>query len=361
MNIRNAVLILGYNNTRINDVKKIKETARIYLNAITILCKKSPTSEDKNVADYAIDVELDKKQENIDKVIAAIEALSVNVIALLPFSDPGTQLGSVLAAQMGLKGPDLTKIDSALNKYAFRKAEKNAKHLPMGYKPIRFEKIESYEALCKLHQELDKKLFLKPTSEGNSRGCINLSHYKDLNCAWSEVEQYLSDGVVGEQLITDSDEYSWDHVSGFSWVTEKKTTENQYSAEIQQIVPAPISQQKKELIANAGEFMASLAGYNSGACHNEIFYSSCSGTIRGVEPNLRPAGMRIWDLAALAFEDFDPWKEWVLWAAGKNLTQSSSSNFKQQCYAGIRMISSKKIGILQHLPFISPESLYSKC
>ncbi|WP_296619966.1 hypothetical protein [Marivirga sp.] len=357
MNLQNAVLILGYNNTRINDVKRIRETARNTLNAATILCKKSPTVEDKNTADFVIDVALNSDQKNIDNIMNAIKDISINVVAVLPFSDPGTQLGSKLALHLGLRGPDVNKVNTALDKYAYRQAEKNAQGYPRGYKPIFAEKIDSFEQLCAIHKQLNGKTFLKPTSEGNSRGCMNLSHVHSLENAWSEVRKYISSGVVAEELVSNSEEYSWDHVAGFSWVTEKKTTQNQYRAEIQQIVPAPLSDVETSLITNAGTFMSELAGSNHGACHNEVFYSEKCQSVQAVEPNLRPAGMRIWDLAALAYENFEPWKEWLLWTSQNNRQESFLNTLNQKCYAGLRMITAVKEGILQNIPEINLNTL----
>lgn len=68
-----------------------------------------------------------------------------------------------------------------------------------------------------------------------------------------------------------------------------------------------------------------------------------------VEPNSRPAGMRIWDLAGLVF-DFDPWAAWLNYSrAGK----SAPEFVEQRGYAGIRMISAPADGVLSSLPHLS--------
>lgn len=357
MKHQNAILILGYNNTRINDVRKIQETAKRTLNAITVLCKKSPSKEDENAADFVIDVDLNSDNKNLDIVMGAVRNLAINIVAILPFSDPGTQLGSLLALKLGLRGPDINKVDAALNKHAFRQAERNAKFLPNSYKPIKAEQIESFDQLSTLYKKLNGKIFLKPSSEGNSRGCINLSYQCSLEKAWAEVIQYMPSGVIAEELVSNADEYSWDHVSGFSWITEKKTTQNQYRAEIQQIVPAPLSGSTAAVINESGQFMSFLSGSNHGACHNEVFFSDTLQIAKGVEPNLRPAGMRIWDLASLAYENFDPWKEWLLWAADTSSLEILSKNLKQKCFAGLRMITAQKDGVLKNIPVINLNQL----
>ena len=67
--MKNAILVIGYNNTRINDVKKIREKAKLCLGALTVLCKKDPTEADKIAVDFAIDVGLENKQENVNIVL----------------------------------------------------------------------------------------------------------------------------------------------------------------------------------------------------------------------------------------------------------------------------------------------------
>lgn len=343
----NAVLVLGYNNTRVNDVRKIKTKAKEFLNAVTVLCKVSPTTDDLAAADHAIDVGLEESDINVDKVIYACKKKNLNIIALLPFSDPGTQLGAALAKRLNLRGHSLEKVKAALDKGMFRKQESTCTVTPPGYKKIKSTYIQTYDDLHNLFTEYNGKLFLKPACEGNSRGCINTSQYQNLEEAWAQVSQYLKGGIVAEELIDKGEEYSWDHVCGYSWITEKQTTQNGYRAEVQQILPAPLNETISTLIADAGIFMSDVSGSNQSACHNEIFYQKDTNTVVGVEPNLRPAGMRIWDLAEIAYANFDPWKEWLLWAASVN--NVTPCNLKQEYYVGIRMITAQKSGILKKL------------
>jgi hypothetical protein len=348
VNKTKAVLVLGYNNTRINDVRKIREKAKQHLNAITILCKKNPNQEDKGSVDHAIDVGLELSDENINKVSEELRNIAASPIALLPFSDPGTQLAGGLTKIFPLQGPDQNKIQAALNKRTFREFEQQATNIPNSYKRIKSIEIQSIEQLKSLHKELKGKIFLKPAKEGNSRGCINLMSVQDLEKSWDEINKYLSAGIVAEELILGGAEYSWDHVNGYSWVTEKRTTNDYYNTEYQHIVPAPLDKKAAQSISEAGEFMANIAGYKNGACHNEVFYFADSNKVCAVEPNLRPAGGRIWDLANLAFDNFDPWKEWILWSSGK--VDSNKKKLNHTYFSGIRKIRALKNGILEHLP-----------
>ena len=59
---------------------------------------------------------------------------------------------------------------------------------------------------------------------------------------------YREGGIVLEELIQNAREYSWDYVAGSTWVTEKTTTEGAYRAEIQQVVPAPLTPKSLSLM-----------------------------------------------------------------------------------------------------------------
>ncbi len=342
----NVILVIGYNNTRINDVKKIQKRALESLNAQTVLCKKSPTEEDRNAVDHVIDVDLSATAENVRHVIEECTRLDFKIIAILPFSDPGTQLGAALADALRLPGHDKNKILAAFDKSHFRKQESETQNAPENYLKVGSQRIHSYDELAALFHK-NKKVFLKPACEGNSRGCIAIHNENDLKTAWPQLEKYLSAGVVAEQLITNAEEYSWDHINGHSWITEKETTQNSYRAEIQQIVPAFLTEEKAKMLNEAGHFMAELCGHHNAACHNEIFFLKESNQVAAVEPNLRPAGMRIWDLAALAFQNFNPWEEWLKWATHQ---KSEITQLTREYYSGIRMIGAKQDGVLKHLP-----------
>jgi hypothetical protein len=345
--MQDVVLVLGYNNTRINDVKKIRQKALRYLRAQTVLCKKNPNDEDKKAADYVIDVGLEGNEQNVNLVKSTCSKALLNIVALLPFSDPGTQLGAALARDFSLPGPNVGKVCAALDKLTFRQQEQIETVVPNGYKKVSTMRVNDVEQLRNVYEDLAGRIFLKPAREGNSRGCIYITSWEQCLLAWQEVSKYLPGGVIVEELIENGFEFSWDHVAGKSWITEKQTTSGNYRAEIQQIVPAPLSKDISDLIMSAGRFMAEISGSNGGACHNEIFYLQNSNQVSAVEPNLRPAGMRIWDLAAISYAQFDPWKEWVLWAAGKSVGRSK--NLRQVCYSGIRMIRAPKDGRLKDI------------
>lgn len=352
--MRDAILVLGYNNTRINDVRKIREKAKQCIGAITVLCKKDPNEVDKSAVDFAIDVGLEQSDENLEIVVRSCEEHNVRIVGILPFSDQGTQLGAKLAKHLNLPGANPEYITAALNKHDFREKEKIAQK-PEGYVAVNARKVTSLAELQSTFKEFNAPLFLKPMAEGNSRGCIAIKQYEDCEAAWNEVKKYLAGGITAEKLVENAQEYSWDHIAGYSWITEKMTTQTKYRAEPQHIIPAPILQDEENLLRNGAHFMGELCGYNGVACHNEIFLLNTKTEVMAVEPNLRPAGAKIWDVSTHAFENFDPWALWVKWAAGR--MDSTPKQLKQKCFAGIRFISARKNGKIKDISIDTLEKL----
>jgi hypothetical protein len=351
---KNAVLVLGYNNTRIDDVRKIKKSAKSNLDAITVLCKSAPTQADLEAADLVIDVGLRGTAEEVQKVKDALVANYLSPVALLPFSDPGTQLGAALSHALNLRGADPELIRGALDKHSFRTLEARSSAAPSGYRKVASTLIHSLAELVDTYDRYGGQGFLKPAQEGNSRGCIHLSKQADLQNAWDQVSIYADGGIVLEELIEGGAEYSWDQVNGYAWITEKKTTQDAYRAEYQQIVPAPLSENHSAKLSETGAYMSGLVGNGMGACHNELFLFASTDETVAVEPNLRPGGMRIWDLASLAFRNFNPWDEWIRWAAGAQAPGTRA--LERQFYAGIRYLRSGVDGLFPAPSTIAPDT-----
>lgn len=138
----------------------------------------------------------------------------------------------------------------------------------------------------------------------------------------SDIEQWLEDnesslksGVICEEILSDDNEFSFDGVAGSYWITQKFTTRGAFRAEYQHIMPAPLPKTSTEKIHSVLEPLITNLGSRGGAFHHEFFILS-DGRIASVEPNRRPAGMWLWDLATLAFEDFNPWHLWIAHCAG---------------------------------------------
>jgi len=348
MMTQKAILVIGYNNTRVNDVKKIAALGKEHLDAVTVLCKKSPMPQDFKAADYVIDTDLYAEQALAETVIQQCRDLDLSIIAVLPFSDQGTQLGAILAKTLNLPGANPEYIRGALDKSYFRQQEQQCAEFPVGYRPIFSTTIHSKHELQIIMRQYPDGVFLKPCQEGNNRGCTAVLGIEDCDRAWNFVEKYKAGGIIAEELILDAQEYSCDSVGHLSWLTLKFTslgTSGKYRGENGYILPAPDNQNDTDNKLAAGIFMANLCGSNEGAYHNELFYKD--GTIMAVEPNLRPAGGRIWDAAAIAFEDFNPWLCWLKSMAGLPVEQTQ---LKRACYVGVRAIEVMRDGCVIQLP-----------
>ena len=342
-----AFIVMGYNNTRLADVKKIESYAREFHGAELVLCKNGISDVDREAVHHCVESDLLATEESVDAILDYLRTHAIDLIGVLPFSDRGVPIGALLAKRLGLPGADPAGTDGAFDKHVYRTREAQYPDLPAFHRTIRAREIGSAEQARAFWDEVaPQRVFLKPKGEGNSLGCTRVDEAADLDRAFAALSPYLAGGVMAEECVDGAREYSVDHVAGFSWLTEKATTTGAYRAEVQQIVPAPLDAQAADRIRQSGFTAAEICGYGGSAFHNEIFLLSGGLQTAVVEPNLRPAGMRIWDLAALAF-DFDPWAAWLNSAR----TGKPAQEFvDQRGFAGIRMLRSGADGVLTELP-----------
>ncbi|WP_367043743.1 hypothetical protein [Streptomyces sp. Je 1-332] len=346
----NAFVVMGYNNTRLGDVKKIESYAREFHDAELILCKGGISAGDREAIRNCIECDLSPTGENVDLIVTYLKDRSLDLVGVLPFSDKGVQIGALLAERLGLPGCDPVRAAGAADKYSYRMAEAEFGGLPDSMCRVRAQEIDDAQDIRGFWDSVaPSKVFLKPRGEGNSRGCTRVDRRESIDAVFAELQPYLAGGVMAEECVDDAREYSVDHVAGFSWVTEKVTTTGAFRAEIQQIVPAPLDPAVESRVRQAGFTAAEVCGHADGAFHNEIFLFPGGEKAAVVEPNSRPAGMRIWDLAALAF-DFDPWAAWLHYSReGKPAPEFTD----QRGYAGIRMIPAPADGVLSSLPAVA--------
>ena len=356
MNTTSCVVVVGYNGNRVHDIQKLRELCKTLYNARLILLVDVIQPDDEQVADHVCSTSLapEKVAASLELVVGCLNADRWKLIGVLPFSDRGVLLGAALASHFGLPGITPGEARAGLDKQIFRKLEAAASTSPEHYRPVFSARIESLPELRQRVIELGGKAFIKPACEGASRGCRVIHHPSECDEAWHALKPYREGGIVLEELIQNAREYSWDYVAGSTWVTEKTTTEGAYRAEIQQVVPAPLTADVQARLSAAGRHMSALVSLDNGAYHNEVFLRA-GGLTSAVETNMRPGGMHIWDLARLAFVDFDPWETWVRWAVeGKTEHQDPVA----RGYCGIRLLRAPADGLLRATPDI--ESLARK-
>lgn len=341
-------VVVGYNNVRIYDVEKLRKKCAELFNARLVLITENPLPQDYKAADivWACSLAAANARRSLDLIANLIAAARYDILGVLPFSDRGVLLGALLAHRFGLPGGDPETAQAGLDKLVFRNLDTAARQYPENYKPLACRQVKSREDLRGVVDRLQGKAFLKPAKEGNSRGCTVILDRDECDAAWDSLAKYHSDGIIVEELVETAREYSWDYVAGSTWLTEKKVTETRYRAEIQQIVPAPLSARRQAILDAAGQHMRALVSTTHGAFHNEIFLLP-GDRVAAVETNMRPAGMHIWDLAALSFQDFDPWTAWIRWAA---TGECKSRALRHDYHVGIRLIKAPRTGRLLELP-----------
>jgi biotin carboxylase len=252
-------------------------------------------------------------------------------------------MGSFYAKSKGLRYDDPQKGLAGIDKSVFREHE-NSTNLPHWYKKPLFLKVNSFEEARDFIKKADRKLFIKPTCEGNSRGCFAVESINDLESYKEILEKYWLDGVIIEEYIQDCHEYSFESIDDFQVITEKKTTEGRFRVEIQHILPAPLTVCAYARLILAGKEVGKIVGSNNGAEHNELFLHS-QGHVYCVEPNRRPAGMKIWDMIKVAF-DFDMYKAWLNWACNGEI--ATNYPVQNKYFVGYRMLRARKSGTLEN-------------
>ncbi|VVM59098.1 hypothetical protein PS662_01215 [Pseudomonas fluorescens] len=350
MKTTSCVVVVGYNGNRVNDIQKLRDLCKTLYNARLILVVERIQADDDQVADHVCSASLAPEDvaSSLELVAGCLSADCWKLIGVLPFSDRGVLLGAALALHFGLPGITPDEARAGLDKQIFRTLEAASSTSPENYRPVFSTRIESLAELRQRVVELGGKAFIKPACEGASRGCRVIQHPCECDEAWQALKPYREGGIVLEELIQNAREYSWDYVAGSTWVTEKTTTEGAYRAEIQQVVPAPLSVDVQARLAAAGRHMSGLVSLDNGAYHNEVFLRS-DGLTSAVETNMRPGGMHIWDLARLAFVDFNPWERWVRWAVEGT---TSHHDPVARGYCGIRLLRAPAGGLLRSLPDI---------
>ncbi|NQW45812.1 MAG: hypothetical protein HQ462_10470 [Deltaproteobacteria bacterium] len=342
--MKSIVAIFGYNNSRIYDVLKIKNLVKVKTGAEILLIKEGITAEDLEVTPFCFD----HKPEDphmLPSLLSYLRVNDFNLIGCLPFSDKGVIGAAHIAQQLNLFGDDSATSFAMLNKNTFRELESKTDVDPKFYKRPFFALAQSRAQVNEFFLQ-HGPFFLKPVAEGNSRGCMKIENLADLEIWFQSFSSSLTQGVICEEILSRSDEYSFDGVGGTYWITKKFTTTGPFRAEYQHIIPAPLGDEITQQVHSVLVPLLKNLGSNGGAFHHEFFLLP-DDRIASVEPNRRPAGMGIWDLASWAFEEFNPWTRWIDLCTG---TSVSPLELKPKTFAGVRAVISKNSGRLKSLP-----------
>ena len=309
--MRKWMVIVDYNLSRVDDVRLLLKHGKEAHGLGSILIRRNPTQTDVSLADHVIDLSpLDV--DFVEKAVAALKPFLGEISAVLPFSDDSVWSGAKLAETLGVAADQPDAAEAAFSKSVYRKWETELRRqLTAGGMMVpRFARIESLEDLASFARLCPFGFVLKPSCEGNNRGVLRLLPGDSLLEAFEEVESYLSGGLVAEELISFPEEYSFDGVGALNFITQKLSVNSRYPVEYGQIVPARLPKKVSDSVRFAGLSANKIVGQSFGPFHNEIKYSPSLNQSAVIEPNRRPAGMKIWHLAEKVF-GVNLFKLWV--------------------------------------------------
>jgi hypothetical protein len=303
-------VVVDYNLTRINDVRLLTSYARRAYGLRTVLVRGHLKPHDRELADHAID--LSPRTPGFVKAAAEHVLALGTPVAVLPFSDDAVQTGAALAARLDVRADSAALADAAFSKEAYRTREWQHCELFAGagvHTPA-FQVVWSYAELARFYATHSGGFVVKPTCEGNNRGVLRVDPGTDLATVFGEVQAYVGQGLICEELIDWPEEYSFDGIGHLSWVTEKLSASGRYPVERGQTVNAPLSPRTIAAVQRAGTLANLMCGQRLGPFHNEVKLDRATGVTAVMEPNRRPAGMFIWHLAARVF-GVNPFHLWV--------------------------------------------------
>lgn len=296
------LLIVDYNLTRVADVENMARYARQRYSSHTLLIRARPGLRDREICDHVID--LDPLSDNfVERALILLTPFRERIRAGMVFSDNAVQRGAALLERLNLPTDSAALAAGAFSKRVYREMESRNRDL-LEAQSLLVPRCASVMTVGDLRQfsELNPAGFvLKPSCEGNNRGVVVVRKGDSLETAFALVEPYLENGAICEQLIPFRREFSFDGVGETEFVTEKVSTEGRYPVEVAQILPAHLTVIERATLTRAGRLANLLVGQRDGAFHNEIKLSDDGSQAAVVEPNRRPAGMKIWTLAQAVY------------------------------------------------------------
>ncbi|MFE2282627.1 acetyl-CoA carboxylase biotin carboxylase subunit family protein [Streptomyces sp. NPDC059443] len=311
-------LMVDYNLSRIEDVRRMRDYAYQAHGVLVTLVRARPTDADRLICDEVIDLD----PLHPDFVEAGEKLLGPRrgeFAAGIVFSDNAVRSGAELLRRLGLTVDSPELAEGAFCKLAYRRAEDEIRQQLAAQRVLvpGFARITSMDDLREFALRHPDGFVVKPTKEGNNRGVVLVRSGDDLGAAFEEVLPYLADGVICEQIIPYEREYSYDGLGHLWFVTEKLSAAGRYPVEFAQVLPARLTEAGRASVERAGRQANVLVGQCDGPFHNEIKLSDDDRYAAVVEPNRRPAGMKIWSLARWVY-GIDLYHAWVDSAFGED-------------------------------------------
>lgn len=305
------LLIVDYNLTRVGDVAHIAGLAQASYGAGTVLIRPNPGERDKALCDYVVDLD-PLAPHFVEQALLLLGPLRPRIRAGLVFSENAVHTGALLLEALALPVDSAVLAVGAYSKWQYRVGETRIRDLFAAQSVLvpAHAAIQTLEDLQAFANAYPAGFVVKPSCEGNNRGVVAVRAGDDLDAAFAKVKPYLQGGVLCEELILYEREYLFDGVGENCFITEKVSAPRPYPVELAQILPPRLTETERTTLTRAGRLANLLVGQRHGPFHNEIKLSDDGMQAAVVEPNRRPAGMKIWTLAHAVY-GIDFYNLWV--------------------------------------------------
>jgi hypothetical protein len=305
------LLIVDYNLSRVADVAHLAAYADARHGAHTILIRAQPSERDRQLCQYVIDLD-PLADDFVDQALVYLKPWRERLRAGLVFSDNAVQSGAALLERLSLPVDSAALAIHAYSKRDYRASEARVRDLLAAQRVwapdcVDVQSVDDLRRFAAAHPD---GFVVKPSCEGNNRGVVVVKPGDSLDAAFAAVEPYLSRGALCEAWIPFAREFSFDGVGPVEFVTEKVSAPGRYPVEIAQILPARLTRTEHATLTRAGRLANLLVGQLRGPFHNEIKIDDAGQHAAVVEPNRRPAGMKIWTIAEQVY-GLDFYALWV--------------------------------------------------
>lgn len=308
---RPLLLIIDYNLARVSDVAHIASYARQRYGAEIALIRANPTERDSLLCEYLIDLD-PLAPDFVDQALYYLKSWRERLRAGLVFSDNAVQSGAALLERLGLLVDSAALAANAYSKRDYRVSEARVRDLleAQGMLVPDCVEVHNVDDLGRFAGAHEGGFVVKPSCEGNNRGVVLVEPGDSLDAAFAAVAPYLERGAICESFISFPREFSFDGVGATHFITEKVSAQGRYPVEVAQILPARLTAAEQATLTRAGRIANLLVGQLRGPFHNEIKLDDTGLHAAVVEPNRRPAGMKIWTIAREVYE-VDFYALWV--------------------------------------------------
>lgn len=332
-----TLLIVDYNLSRVEDVAHLARYARERYGARTVLIRSGPSERDRRICDDVID--LDPLADGfVDVAVARLAGIAGDLRAGIVFSDNAVQQGAALLERLGLAVDSASLAAGAFSKHAYRVAEHRVRALLEAQRVMvpDYAEAASVDDLRRFGAAHPGGFVVKPSCEGNNRGVVVVRDGDSMEAAFAEVAPYVSRGVICEAFIPFAREFSFDGLGALAFTTEKVSATGRYPVEVAQILPSRLAAHEADTLTHAGRLANLLVGQRDGPFHNEIKLSDDGLQAAVVEPNRRPAGMKIWWLARWAY-GVDLFHAWIdtVWGVAPPVTLPEPARFAAAVMLGV--------------------------